>query len=146
MPTHLMVVNVVLQNQYGQICLFERQNTESSNGLWIPPGGRAEKGESAYQVACREVKEEIGVELAPEDLDFLAIYDRPINGEGELKRALSVIFLAKHWQGEPTNMEPHKHGEPMWFSLDNIPDKTHPMMQEIISNNFKPFFKVQEDQ
>ncbi|MDK3156407.1 NUDIX domain-containing protein [Kamptonema cortianum] len=56
-------------NEADEVLLLER--TKSPNqGLWSPPGGKLESGtgESPYQCAVREAREEIGLSLVVHDL------------------------------------------------------------------------------
>jgi 8-oxo-dGTP pyrophosphatase MutT (NUDIX family) len=63
---------------------------------WIFFGGHRETGETYLQCIVREVHEEIGYFLHPEDLKFLALYERlePIHG-----RIRGELFIA---HGIPT--------------------------------------------
>jgi 8-oxo-dGTP pyrophosphatase MutT (NUDIX family) len=47
-------------------------------GLWVPPGGHAEVGESILDCARRELREE--TEYAAEDLQFLLSIDDTVEG------------------------------------------------------------------
>lgn len=40
----------------------------TDNGMWCPPGGTLEAGESLEDCAMREVKEEVGIELEEDEL------------------------------------------------------------------------------
>lgn len=46
-----------------------------NQGLWSPPGGKlmTATGESPYACACREAREEVGVDLCPRDLHLTGI-------------------------------------------------------------------------
>ncbi len=41
------------------------------NGLWTSPGGHMDAGESPEEAACREVMEEAGIQITPEDLELV---------------------------------------------------------------------------
>ncbi len=63
--TFHMVVQAWVQNSKGEY-LISRRSAEKSDPLcWEPTGGSAVAGETALQAACREVKEELGVDLDP---------------------------------------------------------------------------------
>jgi 8-oxo-dGTP diphosphatase len=61
-------------NEHDEILLLERAQ-EPNRGFWSPCGGKlkTEIGESPYACACREAREEIGLEIAPSDLHLAAI-------------------------------------------------------------------------
>jgi len=56
-------------NDAGEVLLIERAK-EPNLGCWSPPGGKLEQatGESPAMCACREAKEEMGIDLNPSDL------------------------------------------------------------------------------
>ena len=70
------------------LALFHRRNSEGHLEVWVQvrtddgplhgllefPGGGIESGETSLQAVVREVKEEVGVDLAPENGRFLGIY------------------------------------------------------------------------
>lgn len=71
--------------------------------------------------AIRETLEEVGVQLRPEDLEHAYTLQRYEVGNGDVR--VDIFFDAKEWEGEPTNVEPHKHSELAWFSLEEMPDE-----------------------
>lgn len=59
--TPLLTVDVVVGLKEG-IVLVKRKN-DPFKGRWALPGGFVEKGETVENAACREVKEETGLEI-----------------------------------------------------------------------------------
>lgn len=61
-------------SEQDDVLLLERAQ-EPNLGLWSPCGGklRTDTGESPYACACREAKEELGLELRPQDLHLAGI-------------------------------------------------------------------------
>jgi ADP-ribose pyrophosphatase YjhB (NUDIX family) len=51
----------------GKLLLVRRANAPSE-GLWSFPGGAIEIGETVYEAAARETREETGVEIEPYDV------------------------------------------------------------------------------
>ena len=143
--THQLVVNVFLLNTAGKVCLFERQHTESRNGYWVVGGGRAEPDEDALSAACREMYEELGVIIEPQDLRFVGAYERPIVGTAPAGlRAMQLFFATHRWQGEPYAKEPEKHGPPQWFGTNELPEKMHELDRAVIQKSFQPFLEVRK--
>ena len=68
LPYHIATLLYIF-NSKGQVLLLKRNN-EPNAGLWSPCGGklRMDEGESPYDCACREAKEELGWRLRPADL------------------------------------------------------------------------------
>ena len=61
-------------NERDEVLLLERAQ-EPNLGLWSPCGGklRMDTGESPYACACREAKEELGLDIAPPVLHLTGI-------------------------------------------------------------------------
>jgi len=62
-------VGVVLYAPDGRILILRRANDPGRGRLGLP-GGFVDEGESAEQAACREVREEVGLELDPATLVY----------------------------------------------------------------------------
>lgn len=77
-------------NELDEVLLMERAR-EPNRGMWSPCGGKliTEIGESPYACACREAKEEIGLEIAPSDLHLLGV----VSEAGYLGQAHWLMFL-----------------------------------------------------
>jgi 8-oxo-dGTP diphosphatase len=59
------------------------------HGLLEFPGGGIEAGETALQAAVREVEEEVGIIVNPDDAQFMGIYQNTLTG----KTILLNVFL-----------------------------------------------------
>ncbi len=57
------VVAAVIRDAGGRVLLTRRAQHTHQGGLWEFPGGKLEQGESVGQGLCREIKEELGLEL-----------------------------------------------------------------------------------
>ena len=68
----IVCVDIVIQNEKGQILLIKR-NTEPLKGEWWVNGGRILKGESVIEAAKRKAFEEIGLTIS--NLEFIGIYE-----------------------------------------------------------------------
>ncbi len=97
-------------------------------GCFALPGGTVEHHETVKQAACREAGEEIGIAITESNLSIVHVlrlrekYDKATN---QTQQILLLYFLtSSHWEGEPTNQEPHKHAELGWFDIDNLPHNT----------------------
>jgi mutator protein MutT len=110
-------VHLLLLNRDGQVLFGRRQNTGFEDGAWHVPSGHLEAGESVVQALIREAKEEIGVTINPEDVEFAHIMHNASSGG----RA-AFFFTVQQWSGMPENREPDKCSELQWFSFDELPD------------------------
>lgn len=85
----------------GTTVLLVKRRDEPSRGLWSPPGGAVEVGETVEQAAARETLEETGVSVRP--LRVVDVRDVILrDGEGRIHWHY-VLFgvLCDHVSGEP---------------------------------------------
>ena len=100
--THVKVgVGVVVVDERGRILLEKR----SDNGMWGLPGGGIEPGESVYETALREVKEETGLDIQVTGL--VGVYSEPWEGRivtypdnGDVRHLVDIMLIAEMISGE----------------------------------------------
>ncbi|MDH7485758.1 MAG: A/G-specific adenine glycosylase [Anaerolineae bacterium] len=61
---HYQVTAAVIWNDDGRVLIAQRQAGDMLGGLWEFPGGRCEAGETLAECLQREVREELGLEIA----------------------------------------------------------------------------------
>ena len=77
-------------------------------------GGKFEPGETIYQAAVRELKEECDIEVIDMELMGIIYFDSPRQETTGVMYTFKVI----NWKGEPNEVENMK---PEWFDVDDIP-------------------------
>jgi 8-oxo-dGTP pyrophosphatase MutT (NUDIX family) len=78
-----VAVCIVLRQDVPALLITRRApNLRSHAGQWALPGGRRDSGESAEDAARRELREETGVEVAPDDV--LGVLDDYVTRSGYL--------------------------------------------------------------
>lgn len=122
-------------NDKGQL-LLQLRNKAPEKEYWSIPGGRVELFETFENAVKREVKEETGAEV--EVIRLLGICDHIIKSEE--RHWVSPSYLCKITEGEPKIMEPTKHLDMKWFSLDKLPEKITITTQDAVRN----YKKLQE--
>ena len=77
-------------NEQEEVLLLERAQ-EPNLGLWSPPGGKlhTEEGESPHACACRDAREELGLELNASDLHLTGV----VSEHGYAGQAHWLMFL-----------------------------------------------------
>src|SRR5882757_2638375 len=109
----------VLLRRRDELFLLRRKNTGYRDGDYVCPSGHIEAGEGALMAGVREVKEEVGVDIALQDLRLVHVHHN-LAEERDHER-ISFFFEATKWHGEPHNAEPHKSDGTDWFKLDTLP-------------------------
>ncbi|MFC4036044.1 methyltransferase domain-containing protein [Streptomyces polygonati] len=120
-PRHTEIVDVHLLLVRGQeVLLARRANTGYADGLLHAPSGHLEDGEDVRSAMIREAREELGLDLAPDDLEaVLAMQHRAPDGAART----GWFFLTRLARGrEPVNAEPDKCSELGWYRLAALPD------------------------
>jgi colanic acid biosynthesis protein WcaH len=108
----------------GSLLLLKRNN-QPAKGLWWFPGGRIHKGELIENTLRREVKEEIGLEIASYKL--INVYSRVFPERHDI----TIAYLCTCKDGEITIDD--EHSEYKLFS--EIPDGLHPYLLETIRDS-----------
>jgi 8-oxo-dGTP diphosphatase len=121
----------VLFRRGNEILLTRRANTGYRDGYYSLPAGHLDGGEPAIIAAIREVKEEVGVDIKPEDLKFIHVQHR-VAEERDHER-MNLFFETRTWRGEIINAEPHKCDDIRWVPLDALPDNVVSEVKEMLS-------------
>ena len=115
-----------------QILLLRRFDTGYEDGNYSVVAGHLEAGETVTQAAIRETREEVGVTLAPDDLQIVHVMNRKSEpGRSESDR-IDFFMVVRRWAGEITNTEPHKCDHLAWFPLESLPQNMVPYVKYAI--------------
>jgi 8-oxo-dGTP diphosphatase len=98
MPTHIVAVGGIVENDEGKILLVKTQH-----GGWVFPGGQVEVGENLLEALSREVKEESGIEIEIKNL--IGIYSNTAihkwyDGITDVPTKLMLDYACKSAGGE----------------------------------------------
>lgn len=117
MKTVHVAVGVLLRA--GRVLIARRPEGVHQGGLLEFPGGKVEPGETVQQALCREVAEETGLTVTPEQLQPL-INIRHDYGD---KRVLLDVWIARDVQGEAEGRE----GQSIqWLAPEALRDEDFP--------------------
>ncbi|MCY6960012.1 NUDIX domain-containing protein [Clostridium brassicae] len=110
-------VGAVIINENKEILLLLREKSPEL-GCWSIPGGKVEMFETVEDAIKREVKEELDVEV--EIIKLITVTNHII--WQEKAHWVAPTFLTKVVSGQVKNVEPEKHKEVRWFSIDELPN------------------------
>jgi 8-oxo-dGTP diphosphatase len=112
MPPELILVAVgVLRDGAGRVLIAQRPNGKHAAGFWEFPGGKLQSGESPLQALCRELAEEIGIQVSAATPLMSFRHDYP-------ERVVELrVFEVSQYSGEPHGLE----GQALrWVSVDEL--------------------------
>jgi 8-oxo-dGTP diphosphatase len=102
---------IILQQPDGSVLLGQRPKGKFMPGLWEFPGGKIEPMETPEQAGCREIKEELGIQMGASI--EISEYDYCF-----LNFCLNAhLRLSKIWTGNPTNLH---HTNLTWVQPDQL--------------------------
>lgn len=116
-----------------EVLLLQRANTGYQDGKYGIVAGHLEGDELATAAIVREAKEESGITINPKDLRFVHVVHRLNRNEPGQER-LDLFYETDTWQGEVTNMEPHKCNDLAWFPLGALPDNMLPLVRLVLED------------
>lgn len=112
----IKVTGVVLRRANGDVLTVRKRNT----GMFMFPGGKPEAGETPLDTAIREVEEELGLILAPEDL--VPVGEWMTDAANEPGHGLhSHVFLGLNLLAE-TPAPAREIAELRWQPVDGVED------------------------
>lgn len=119
-PSYTVGVVLVLRRADGDLLLVEQRHT----GGWALPGGLLGRGEAAAEGLVREVAEEVGLTLDPQDLPV------PLASLTPASRRVDLVFVCP--AGADTAPRRGDDVEVLnlgWFPLQSLPDVTGPTLE-----------------
>ena len=131
------VGNFIILRQGDNVLLQLRKNCAFS-GYWGFVGGHLDGNEKIISGAIREAKEEVGIDIRPEDLVLKTICHSNKGSE-----YLLFYFECCKWSGNIENKEPDKCECLQWYPWDNIPTHIYPASTGVVDkiNAGVPFYE-----
>ena len=124
----------VMVRRGDEVLLLLRADTGYMDGYWAVPAGHVERGESVLAAAVRELKEEVGIDVDPSDLQPVTAMHRTGGNGDPIDERVDFFFVTEKWSGEPRLMEPDKAADLDWYPLDNLPDPVVPHEARVLAS------------
>lgn len=121
------VVAAAIRDRAGRLLLQQGLPHKRHAGLWEFPGGKVESGETPRFALCREVAEELGIELELGALEPVGFAEE----DGNRERPPLVLFLYSSllWRGEPEAREGQGWG---WYTPEEAVRLPMPAMDRTL--------------
>ena len=114
----VMLLLTRIKDNHEEILFQKRKNTGYCDGFYdLSASGHVDADESMKHAMCREAKEELGIDIKEEDLEFICMIHKNSNGY----IYYNGYFKANTWVGEPVINEPQKNEELKWININNLP-------------------------
>lgn len=125
-PRFTVTAGAVVVDDRGRVLMLEHR-FRALNNAWGIPGGFMEKGEQPEEAIRRELREEVGLELAEAEIAFVRTL-------GKVKQ-IEIIFRCR-----PSGDVGRKNAEiksAEWFELDKLPQGVNKDQRQLIERALK---------
>ncbi len=95
----VLVIACALIDSENNVLLTQRPPGRSMAGLWEFPGGKCEAGETPEGCLIRELHEEIGIIVTPQDLTPLGFASHTYGPEDGDFHLLMPLYVCRKWLG-----------------------------------------------
>ena len=133
MKTQKTMVNTTLCYIEKDNCYLMLHRTKKENDYnhdkWIGIGGKFENGESPEDCAIREINEETGLEIAPENLEYCGIVTFVDTSTPDIYTEFMHVFRARTFGGVLRTDCPE--GELEWVPIKKLKELPHWQADEI---------------
>lgn len=129
----------LIMREENKVLLIRRFNTGWMDGMYSLPAGHVDGNETVQVAMAREAKEEINLDISPNDLSVLHIMHRRSDYE-----YFDFFLEATKYNGILKNNEEDKCDEIKWFPFDSLPENTLDYIKEVFKQisegkNFSSF-------
>lgn len=129
MPREKVMVDIgvrVILRDGNRVFLSQRKQGALA-GRYDLPYGHLKPKENLIEGLLREAREEFGIHLQEEDLNFMGVVHH-IRGA----QSIDFIFECTNWDGVVENLEPDNCGAIGWFDIDHLPEHILHQAEEVL--------------
>ena len=97
MRDRIVVSAVCVFDDAGRLLTVRKRGT----AMFMHPGGKPEPGETAVQAAARELAEEVGIVVRPQELELMGVWIADAANEAATDIEATVFIAPGTWQATP---------------------------------------------
>lgn len=131
----LSTVSMILEREMGgktEILLQLRQTTGWMDNFWdLGACGHVDEGETLTDAVVRETKEELCIDVSPENIEFVSLNHNNLGKKGVY---YCFYMKVKNYSGEIKIGEPNKCAELRWFDIENLPENIISIRKDAIED------------
>ncbi len=126
----LLVAAAALIDKDGRVLVAQRPEGKPMAGLWEFPGGKIKDGETPEFALCREIAEELGIEVRECCFTPIAFASHSY----EKFHLLMPLYVCRMWQGSPVSRE----GQALkWMKINELyslemPEADVPLISQLM--------------
>lgn len=114
---------IIMDNN--KLLLQKRKGSKLWPGYYALPAGHIDEGENQYDALVREAKEELDIDINPEDIikSYVVLRRNYFEIDGKkLEPYIDYYFEISKYKGTPKIVELNKCEELLWADINNLPD------------------------
>ena len=141
------VIVCIFNRDFSKMLLLKRnkEKRKLNKADWGNAGGRVELGERLVNACVRETKEEIGIDLNPEQLKLLDIKETTENTIAPTVHFLQFIYATKLDKIKEITLNEESE-DYAWFDLNELPERTLDSKEDLIKLSIAAKKKFLEDE
>ncbi len=116
--------------QHDKLLLARRYNTGYEDGNYSVVAGHLDGHEEVMAAMIREAKEEVGIIIAPSEIEIVGVMHR----KEEDDERIDFFLRAASWSGEVTICEPDRCDQLLWCKPDDLPENIVPYVKRGLEN------------
>ena len=97
MKDRIVVSAVCVFDDAGRLLTVRKRGT----GMFMHPGGKPEPGETAAEAAARELAEEVGIVVPPQELELMGVWIADAANEAATDIEATVFVAPGTWDASP---------------------------------------------
>lgn len=117
---HNIAAAVAVILKFEDKILFTVRNVDPDKGKWDLPGGFIDPNENVQEAACREIKEELGLDLQPSDLVFVTTSPNNYLYKNVPYRTMDMFFECELFSDKITIKAEDEIKELLWVKTSEI--------------------------